>query len=99
MESDQIILITQNQILSIAHNKQRTMLKIEWRIPISNIINLPTIEDGKLLINLENEYESVSIENINQDKLKSAQLGLEYALLLTMPFKCSNYVNKLHTSC
>ena len=99
MELDQILLITENQVLSLVHNKNKTMLKIQWSISIKKIINLPIIEDGMLYINLENEDESITIENSNQDKLRSAQQGLEYALLLTMPFKCSNYISKLQTCC
>ena len=95
MSNNNLVLVTDKKLYSILHNKHKTSLKINWSLMINDINNLPHIEEGKLLISLDSRDESVMIECDNIDKLRSIKLGLEYSVLLTMPFKCSNYSSRL----
>ena len=95
MSNNNLVLVTDKKLYSILHNTRKTSLKINWSLMINDINNLPHIEEGKLLISLDSRDESVMIECDNIDKLRSIKLGLEYSVLLTMPFKCSNYSSRL----
>ena len=86
------VIVTNSECLSVSHNKSRSMLRINWRLNISEVHDLPTVEDHKLTIHLASRSlpcEPVTIECESEEKLNSVRLALEYAVLLTMPFSCS----------
>ena len=93
MDKSHTILVTDQHCLAVVHNKSRSVVKMGWRIKIKNIHNLPLIENDHLVVHL---YENISSEPLliqcdNHEKLKSIQLALEYAVLLTMPYTSSIY--------
>ena len=91
MDKSSTILVTNQHCLSVVHNKSRSVVKTEWKIEIKSIHNLPLVENDHLVLHL---YENISndpliIQCDNHEKLKSIQLALEYAVLLTMPYTSS----------
>ena len=76
------------------------VIRINWRLNICDVHDLPVVEDGKLVIHCIDQSQS-SISSIDQsepltiecdvaEKLTSIRLALEYAVLLTMPYSCSS---------
>ena len=87
------IIVTTRECLSVSHNKAKSVFRINWRLNISEVHDLPGVEDHKLTIHLASTIlpcEPLTIECDATEKLNSIRLALEYAVLLTMPFSCLN---------
>lgn len=87
------ILVTNKKILSIIHNKSMSFLKTEWILDIEKVHNLSMIEDDKIVIHLSEDLSSdpIIIQCDIPEKLRSVLLAVEYAVLLSMPYKSSIY--------
>ena len=87
------ILVTDKKILSVIHNKTMSFLKTEWTLDIEKVHNLSMIEDDKIVINLSEDLSSdpIIIQCDIPEKLRSVQLAVEYAVLLSLPYKSSIY--------
>ena len=86
------IIVTTSECLSVSHNKARSVLRINWRLNIKEVHDLPSVEGNKLTIHLTSRSlpcEPLTIECDAEEKLTSIRLALEYAVLLTMPYSCS----------
>ena len=86
------IIVTTSECLSVSHNKSRSVLRINWRLKIKEVHDLPIVEGNKLTIHLTSRIlpcEPLTIECDAEEKLTSIRLALEYAVLLTMPYSCS----------
>ena len=93
IEKTSTIIVTTRECLSVSHNKAKSVFRINWRLNISEVHDLPGVEDHKLTIHLASTIlpcEPLTIECDATEKLNSIRLALEYAVLLTMPFSCLN---------
>ena len=92
LDKTSTIIVTTSECLRVSHNKSRSVLRINWRLNIREVHDLPSVEDNKLIIHLTSRSlpcDPLTIECEAEEKLTSIRLALEYAVLLTMPYSCS----------
>ena len=92
LDKTSTIIVTTRECLRVSHNKSRSVLRINWRLNIREVHDLPSVEDNKLTIHLTSRSppcDPLTIECDAEEKLTSIRLALEYAVLLTMPYSCS----------
>ena len=87
------IIITEHHCMSVTHDKSKSFVDIRWKIGISRIHNLSTIDNNQVAIYSTEDHSEIPfiIECDDNEKLKSVLLAIEYAIMLTLPYSSSTY--------